>query len=118
MPVDHARLAEQIEERKRIAEWHNGAPLVHNVSVHLTQPGNTMGSTSEVEDLQISLEYQLPDANRGDDCFIVLRTQTGWSMNNVEELQKQVGAMIEMAKQLTNPRAADPVATRTIDLPN
>jgi len=62
-----------------------GVREVSGVTIKLTQPGNTMGSTEEYEYLDISLEYQTSDPGTGDDCFIVLKTE-GWSIDEPSEL--------------------------------
>lgn len=52
--------------------------------VHFTQDGNTLGSTNETEILEVSFESQLP----GDETFLVIRSTTGWSVNNASDLVK------------------------------
>jgi hypothetical protein len=52
--------------------------------VQFIQDGNTLGSTDETEILEVSFESQLP----GDETFMVLRSTTGWSINNPSELAK------------------------------
>lgn len=52
--------------------------------IQLVQDGNTLGTTDETEVLDISFENQLP----GDETFIVIRSITGWSMNESADLSK------------------------------
>ena len=54
-------------------------------SVTILQEGNTMGTTSEFETLEIRLDYQLPEKGAGDDGFFVLKS-TGWSIDGPDEL--------------------------------
>jgi hypothetical protein len=66
--------------------------------VQFTQDGNTLGTTDETEILDISFENQLP----GDETFMVLRTTTGWSMNDASDLTKilkQVHKAIESIRE-------------------
>jgi hypothetical protein len=51
-------------------------------NVQFTQDGNTLGSTDDTEILDISFENQLP----GDETFMVLRSTTGWSINDASDL--------------------------------
>ena len=48
-----------------------------------TQPGNSSGTTEEYEELIVEVEGE-GDISKGN--FLVLRTPTGWSINNPEEL--------------------------------
>jgi len=56
-------------------------PTIDRADFHFVQDGNTLGSTEEVEVLEISLQTQLP----GEMPFFVLRTN-GWSINDAGEL--------------------------------
>lgn len=58
-------------------------PEIEKVSVDFTQEGNTLGTTSEYETINISLEFQ---AEEKDGAFIVLKTN-GWSIDSTEELE-------------------------------
>jgi hypothetical protein len=58
---------------------------VCGATIKLTQPGNTLGSTTENEYLDISLEYQTSEPGTGEDGFVVLKTE-GWSLDSGEEL--------------------------------
>ena len=62
--------------------------------IQLVQDGNTLGTTDETEVLDISFENQLP----GDETFMVIRSTTGWSINEASDLSKileQVHKVIE-----------------------
>ena len=52
--------------------------------VEFVQAGNTLGTTDETEILNISFENQLP----GDETFMVIRSTTGWSMNEAADLSQ------------------------------
>ena len=62
-------------------------PKLDKCSFTFTQEGNTNGSTDEYEDLTILCESPLGIDN-DKDCYYVLKTETGWSMDNVNELQE------------------------------
>ena len=62
-------------------------PKLDKCSFTFTQEGNTNGSTDEYEDLTILCESPLGIDN-DEDCYYVLKTETGWSMDNVNELQE------------------------------
>ena len=49
------------------------------------QDGNCMGSTDEVERLIISCESEFGIDSDGD-CFFVLKTDTGWSVDSPKEI--------------------------------
>jgi hypothetical protein len=51
-------------------------------SFEFTQEGNTLGTTEDVESLFVEFEYQLP----GEEPFIVLKSPSGWSINDRQEL--------------------------------
>jgi len=64
----------------------NELPQLNKVSARYSQTGNTLGTTDEVEELTIDLEFQL---NEEDGPFIVLRTE-GWSLTDMSELEALV----------------------------
>ena len=74
---------------------HQG-PLLASVKVTFTQDGNTLGTTDEIEILEIRLESQLP----GEEFFYVLRTETGWSFDDPDELGKLFSDMSDSFSQL------------------
>ena len=56
-------------------------------SFTFTQEGNCRGTTDEYEELIIQCESSLGIDN-DEGCYYVLKTSTGWSIDNIEELQK------------------------------
>lgn len=60
------------------------------------QDGNTLGTTEEAEVLQISLETQLP----GDTPFVVIKSETGWSVDDMSELTKIVDKCLGYYKDM------------------
>jgi len=65
-----------------------------------SQDGNTLGSTESYESITISLETQLP----GERPFIVVKSETGWSLDDPKELTNLIDACLNAYKNL-------PVAT-------
>lgn len=62
------------------SDWKD--PVFSSASIRLVQDGNTLGTTEEVESLQIDLQTQMP----GDDLpFFIIRTQ-GWSFDSPDAL--------------------------------
>jgi len=66
-------------------------PEIFGISVKFCQDGNTLGTTSEDEELTMTAEFQL-----GEEAgpFFVLRSTTGWSIDDLEDLRK----LMEIAK--------------------
>lgn len=61
-------------------------PQLENCSFTFTQEGNCNGTTNEHEVLTIECESSLGiDNDRG--CYYVLKTETGWSIDNINDLQ-------------------------------
>ena len=61
-------------------------PKLQNCSFTFVQEGNCNGTTSEYEELTIQCESSLGiDNNSG--CYYVLKTETGWSIDNINDLQ-------------------------------
>jgi hypothetical protein len=69
---------------------------IGKISIEFVQNGNTIGSTAEWEELVVNCEYQLP----GEECFLVLKSTTGWSVNDSTELTKLLDTVQNMAKDL------------------
>jgi len=70
-------------------------PLLSKATFIFVQDGNTCGTTEETEELIIELES--PSLISGpDDCFVVLRTPTGWSIDSLDELSE----LIEKCKKM------------------
>ena len=61
-------------------------PEITNVKIRFAQEGNTLGTTSDFEELEISLEFKLSEK---DGAFVVIKTE-GWSLDDVSGLQKLV----------------------------
>jgi len=62
-------------------------------SAHFTQEGNTLGTTTDYEELSISLEFA---AGEDEGPFYVLKSETGWSFDGVDELK----ALIERVEKV------------------
>jgi hypothetical protein len=64
-------------------------PLLSRATFRFLQDGNTCGTTGETEELTIEVES--PSIIDGpDDCFFVLKTPTGWSVDNIDELSELI----------------------------
>jgi hypothetical protein len=64
-------------------------PLLSRATFVFVQDGNTCGTTDETEELIIEVESSsLIDGP--DDCFFVLKTPTGWSLDNIKELSELI----------------------------
>lgn len=64
-------------------------PLLSKATFVFVQDGNTCGTTDETEELIIDLNS--PSLISGpDDCFVVLRTPTGWSIDSIDELSELI----------------------------
>ena len=59
-------------------------PEITKVEVHFSQVGNTLGTTSEYEELDVRLEFQLGEE---DGPFYVIKSETGWSLDNIDDLK-------------------------------
>ncbi len=59
---------------------------IGGIEVKIWQDGNTVGSTEEIEELTVCLEYQMAEPGKGENCFYVLKTE-GWSIDGPEELK-------------------------------
>jgi hypothetical protein len=61
-------------------------PKLEKCSFTFNQEGKVNGTTDEYEDLVIECESSLGiDYDEG--CYYVLRTSTGWSIDNLTDLQ-------------------------------
>jgi hypothetical protein len=69
-------------------------PLLQYVKFYFTQEGNTDGTTDDVEELIVEVEGL---DILGDGGYIVLRTSTGWSINEREDLNY----IFEQVKRVT-----------------
>ena len=75
-------------------------PEVSKVSVTYNQEGNTLGTTSECETIDVNLEFQLSEK---DGCFMVLKTE-GWSFDDHKDLIE----LIERTKKILGKSPTSP----------
>jgi hypothetical protein len=61
-------------------------PKLEKMSFEFSQEGNCVGNTNEIELLTIECDSSLGIDNDGG-CFYVLKTTTGWSIDDVKDLQ-------------------------------
>lgn len=64
-------------------------PTLHTAKFSFSQEGNTNGTTADYEELEIEIDAA-GTINGPEDCFIVIRTTTGWSMDSIDELQELI----------------------------
>lgn len=76
-------------------------PKLEKCVFEFSQEGNTNGTTSEYEDLTISCESSLGIDNEGG-CFYVLKSESGWSIDNVNDLQELFDRIKKVIKQDDN----------------
>jgi len=69
-------------------------PDLEKVVFTYAQDGNVNGTTAEYEELEIRVEASLCDIN--DNYFFVLKSSTGWSVDNIEEL----AYLVEQSKKV------------------
>lgn len=69
-------------------------PILSKITYVFAQEGNTDGTTSDIEELTVEIEGIdiLKDGG-----YIVLRTSTGWSINEMEDLNY----IFEQVKKIT-----------------
>lgn len=58
---------------------------LNKITYNFTQEGNTDGTTNEFEELIVEVEGPVGSILE-EGGYLVLRTPTGWSINNLEEL--------------------------------
>ena len=80
---DSPIIKELLDEAKHL----DGGVKLDRCSFTFSQEGNCRGTTDEYEELIIECESSLGIDN-DEGCFYVLRTNTGWSIDSVDELQK------------------------------
>ena len=73
-------------------------PKLERCVFEFSQEGNTNGTTSNYEDLTISCESSLGIDNDGG-CFYVIKSESGWSINNVNDLQELFDRIQKVIKQ-------------------
>lgn len=59
--------------------------IIYRISINLQQEGNTLGTTQEIEEMEIILEAPLGSMDK-DGAFLVIKTD-GWSLQNGQELK-------------------------------
>ena len=67
-----------------------------SVSFKFSQDGNTCGTTEECEELIVEIESSL-FINKEEGAFIVLKTNTGWSIDSPEELTELLNRCMDTA---------------------
>jgi hypothetical protein len=65
----------------------NYKPKLERCSFVFSQEGNTNGSTDTYEELTILCESPLGIDN-DQNCYYILKTETGWSIDNLSELKE------------------------------
>lgn len=65
--------------------------LIGSVQVTFVKDGNTLGTTSEPETLTVCIEthdlFSVSDGDeKGDAFFYVIKSETGWSLDSIEDL--------------------------------
>jgi hypothetical protein len=63
-------------------------PQLYKASFQFTQPGNTNGTTDETEILTIDCESVYGYDEEPGRCFFVIKSETGWSIDSMTELQE------------------------------
>jgi hypothetical protein len=62
-------------------------PKLFECSFTFTQEGNGNGSTQDLEQITILCESDF-GIDDGGGCYFVLKTETGWSVDSITELQE------------------------------
>ena len=62
----------------------NNSLEISKLSISFMQDGNTLGTTNKCESITLDLEFQL---GVEDGPFYVFKTDTGWSIDNVDDIQ-------------------------------
>lgn len=70
-------------------------PMLNKITYVFTQEGNTDGTTEDVEELIVEVEGVFDILKDGG--YIVLRTSTGWSIDEMEDLNY----IFEQVKKIT-----------------
>ena len=70
-------------------------PVFDSATIRFVQDGNTVGTTSQPELLEISLVTQLP----GEEPFIVLRSESGWSISDISEIEKLIEQCLRITRE-------------------
>lgn len=66
-------------------------PYISKISVEISQSGNTLGTTKEIERLELIGEYQSPGLKDMEinGPFFVIKTE-GWSIDSAKDLEKLI----------------------------
>lgn len=67
------------------------------VTFEFSQEGNTNGTTEECEELDIIVDSPC-FINRQDGSYVVLKTKTGWSIDNSKELTDIIDKCIKFSE--------------------
>ncbi|MAT51548.1 MAG: hypothetical protein CMK32_10235 [Porticoccaceae bacterium] len=74
---------------------------VCELSCKFVQEGNTLGTTEITEELEIKCEYQLTEAGNGGDCFVTIKTDTGWSAEDSSEIKNMIDRVVGAADSIS-----------------
>lgn len=72
---------------------------IDKVDFKISQEGNTLGTTSEFETMEVSFQTQI-DSLEDSPGFIVLKSDTGWSFDSTEELVKLIEKLANLQLKL------------------
>lgn len=86
------------KEEKRPKEY---AMEVTKVEFQFLQPGNTLGTTDDYEEIVVRAEYQTSSPGKGEECFLTISTETGWSLENPEEMSKVLKSVVDAAARVS-----------------
>lgn len=76
-------------------------PHTSRIEFEFTQEGNTLGTTSDFEDLVVYVESQLGNIeDKEGDPFYVIKTSTGWSIDSIEELDEVLRTVKDAVEDL------------------
>ena len=76
-------------------------PKLDRCTFEFTQEGNCNGSTREYEDLTIICESSCGIDN-DEGCYYVLKSESGWSIDSVDELQELINRVTLIVKKHNN----------------
>ena len=79
------------------AKQNSTPPELYGASFKFSQEGNTLGTTEEVEGLELRLEFQLGEKYQ-DGAFYVIKTD-GWSFDNLDEIQALINRAEKVLKK-------------------
>lgn len=76
--------------------------VIHKISVEFSQDGNTLGTTDNTEHLVVDVEYQLCSSPTSDEGFLTIKTDTGWSFDNISDFVNLLEKVKKAQKLLEN----------------